>query len=299
MRDIFQGFSSPDDLDLPNIHNLILGLEFGNLEEELRKHSTDINERDRLGFTGMIWAAQTNNNSALRLLLQYGADPNIRDQGFYTALDRAVCTDDPSTAQILLWSRASVTPDQEHGFTALHHAAYHHNSISFIKPLIEAGCKIDDKEIEPYGQSSLARAAWQDRDVVAKYFIEEGADINSLDKAGDSVLFTAVRSGSGRVLRLLLDRGADYITVNKRGYNVLHVAATYSSCTIETLEILAHKKMKGIDPEAKQIDGLTAMGILAARNDVSQKFQDAFVILLGSTTYWETPRGESTDTHTG
>lgn len=282
MKEIFQEFSSPDDLDLPRIHKLVLGLEFGNLEKELRNPFVDINERDRLGFTATIWAAQTNNNSALRLLLQYRADPDIRDHGLYTALDRAVCTSDPSTAQILLWSRANVAADPEHGFTALHHAAYHHNDISFVKSLVEAGCRIDDKEKEPYGQSSLARSAWHDRDLVAKYFIEAGADINSIDKNGDSVLFIAVRSGSVKVLRLLLAHRANYKTVNKRGYNIIHVAATYGSCTSETIEILTQEVMKGIDPEAKQGDGLTATQIFGARDDTSQELRAAFDRLLQS-----------------
>ena len=50
----------------------------------------------------------------------------------------------------------------EHNFNPLQHAAYHHNDVRFIKPLITAGCPVDCRTYESSGgtggHTPLARA---------------------------------------------------------------------------------------------------------------------------------------------
>lgn len=70
---------------------------------------------------------------------------------------------------------------------------------------MEAGCPIDHREWGSHaGHTPLARAALEDRHITAAYQIECGANINNIDKRGDTVFSTAVQNGSKDILRLLL-----------------------------------------------------------------------------------------------
>ncbi|KAF2141157.1 uncharacterized protein K452DRAFT_210545, partial [Aplosporella prunicola CBS 121167] len=195
------------------------------LEMELKKPGTDINIQDSLGSTAIAWAALTNNNEAVKLLLQYRADPNIQDFNGDTPINCSIFTENPSTMGILLYRRVDISPNKQTGYSPLHHAVYHHNDLAFVQPLVEAGCDINAAVGTGSGQTALARAAVQDRDVIVSYLVSQGANINSVDRRGDSVFLTAVQANSKKVLRILLAAGANYRSINRRGYTVLHTAA--------------------------------------------------------------------------
>ena len=233
-------------------------------------------------------AAQRNDVQALRLLLQYRANPEICDFEHCTPLRHTTfgpLSDDqePEAMQLLLHNRVNVLPDPEHGVTALHDAAFHHNHLRFIKPLIEAGCPVDHRERGSHaGHTPLARAALKDRDLTAAYLIEHGADVNNIDERGDSVLATAVQNGSKKVLRLLWKHGATHLTTNNSGYSILHTAAGYRAVDTGTLALLREARLKGLDTGARCKAGLTASQLLQARDDVSDDFRWGFVALLES-----------------
>ena len=264
------------DLELPYLHQLVLGLVPGNLEDELKKPGIEINSQDRLGYTALTWAVQTNNNPALRLLLEYKAGPNIRDFGLEPPITHAILTKDPSTMRILLETGACMQSDPD-STTPLYHAAYHHNDLTWAEPLIQAGCK-------PYPWD-LYQAVIGDQDVMVRYLINSGLDINRVFTfSGESCLVLAVRCGSDRVLRMLIEMGADYATVNKRGYTILHTAADYRAVTVETLEILTKLKMTRVDPMAKNSKGLTALDLLNRCHGLDDTFRAAFQRLIDSVT---------------
>lgn len=273
---MFQLSDAASDLELPYLHQLVLGLAPGNLEDELKKPGIEKNSQDRLGYTALTWAVQTNNNSVLRLLLQYKADPNTKDFGLEPPITHAILTKDPSTMRILLEAGACMQSDLDF-VTPLYHAAYHHNELTWAEPLIQAGCK-------PYPWD-LFQATVGDQDVMARYLINSGLDINRVfNFSGESYLQLAVRCGSNRVLRMLMEMGADYTTVNKRGYTILHTLADYRAVTIETLEILTKLKLTGVDPMAKDREGLTALDLLNRCQGMEDTFRAAFKRFLDSVT---------------
>ena len=283
LRLLFQKEAGPEQLDFPRLHSIILGLEEGDLEEELQKPDTDINVQDRLGLTAIAWAAQRNDNDALRLLLQYRADPEIKDTLNYKPIDHSILTKDPSTVQILVNSRVDVSQD-EHGFNALLHAAYHHNDLRFIKPLLAAGCPLESRSRESRngGHTTLARTALNDCDIVAEYLIGLGADINSRDSGGNTVFMNAVQCGSSNVIRVLLDHGADYAIPNASGYTVLHTAAEYGSVNVKTLRVLRDARLRGVDIFARTETGSTAADLLRDRGEISDEFLVAFAEFVES-----------------
>lgn len=178
-----------------------------------------------------------------------------------------------------------MSPD-EHGANALFHAAYHHNDLRFIKPLLTAGCTVESRSYDSSngtgGHTALARTALNDCDIVAEYLIGLGADINSKDSGGNTVFMIAVACGSSNVLRVLLDHGADYTTPNARGYTVLHTAADFGSVDVETLRVYRDAKLNGVDIFARTEAGFTAADLLRSRETISDEFLIAFAEFVES-----------------
>lgn len=223
--------------------------------------------------------AQVNNNDALRLLLQYRADPHICDSWHLSPLDHAITGKEPSSMKILLEHGMRSVP-RSPGWTGLHLAVSFHNDLSFIIPLISSGCKTDVQS--KVGSTPLSIAASTGKDIVALYLIEHGADINSMDNRGNTPLMRAVRCGSTNVLKIMLGRGADHNTVNRRGHTIIHEAVDFHSVKIETLKVLKNARLRGIDIQARNSAGLTAMELMQQRNDVSDEFRSTFEALLES-----------------
>lgn len=94
-----------------------------------------------------------------------------------------------------------------------------------------------------------------------KKLIDEGADINAVNKDGETALHLATRvAQSSSVVQMLLDAGADVNAKNNNGSTALMLAADYSGN--ETVKVLLDA---GADVNAKDNDGYTAL-MCAARN---------------------------------
>lgn len=60
---------------------------------------------------------------------------------------------------------------------------------------------------------------------MVKYLVKHGANINSINLAGNSPLCFATRGGNHKVIRFLIKKGADTSHVNVSKYTALHIAA--------------------------------------------------------------------------
>ena len=56
LKTLFWKEDGPESLELPVIHQIVLGLNPGSLEEELKNNDTAIDAQDRLGYTAIAWA---------------------------------------------------------------------------------------------------------------------------------------------------------------------------------------------------------------------------------------------------
>lgn len=61
-------------------HEIVLGQHNGNLEEEARRSTSDLNHIDTLGRTLLSWASYCGDLAAATKLLQLGANLNIGDE---------------------------------------------------------------------------------------------------------------------------------------------------------------------------------------------------------------------------
>ena len=107
-------------------------------------HGADVNYKDGEGFTPIYTAARENNPDIVKILLDYGANPDeqLTTPGYSiknnTALTRTVEKQDFETIQVLVEHGANINIPNENGETALYLAVEHQN-VEIATYLLEHG----------------------------------------------------------------------------------------------------------------------------------------------------------------
>lgn len=167
-------------------------------------------------------AAECGNVDCLRLLLQLGADLNVKDKSSSTPLHIAASVAmNEEFLRLLVENGASTGARDAWGRTPLHRAVIQSNVTSALF-LLDQGCDPnigDESDRVPlhcaasYGQLKLIRN-----------ILDRGGSINLKDRRGRSALYLAVVSRNPRSMRLLCERGADLDTPTRTGVNALTLA---------------------------------------------------------------------------
>jgi len=132
--------------------------------------------------------------SAVRALIQQGADPNAGGNEGSSALFGAVGLGPPETVQVLLEAGASIKPVEPYGTGPIFEVTY---DIPDPKKLTVSECRTIIQELQSKGES-----------------------IEERDALGDTPLIRAVWSGNTIATEALLDLGANPHVVNKCGQTV-------------------------------------------------------------------------------
>ncbi len=85
----------------------------------LENNKSDIDLKDRNGFTPLMAAAVWKKYEIVKLLLDHGADPNIKDNMGNTAIFRAIFTHNNDILRLLMTRGADVTIPNATGMTPL------------------------------------------------------------------------------------------------------------------------------------------------------------------------------------
>ena len=101
---------------------------------------------------------------------------------------------------------------------------------------------------------------------IVKFLIEKGADINTRDNKGNTLMHYSVSSYSSRqkVIALLLAKGLDVNGRNHDGETALHTVST-----MEGVEVLIKK---GADINAKDEKGRTPLALAIQENDMNKAY---------------------------
>lgn len=239
------------------LHRIILGLEGGgggddDLRKELASGRTPVDVRDIDGWTPLHWAARRGDHRALSTLMQHGADPFL------------------STESV--------------GLTSLHLAALS-NSVPCVQTLLQHrhGNRMLDLEVEDcYGSGPLRVTSAHNCAAAAACLMRHGADLNQQDRVGETPLLSAVYNNSHEMITLLLKAGADFARATAWANGILHFAANESD--VETLALLTKARMRGLDVEARNSDGLTAGELAEGRDSAPEGFTEAWGRLIASIT---------------
>ena len=165
-----------------------------------------------------------------RLLLEHGADINVRSNGRSTPLHIAAGHGRVEVVPVLLEHGADVGAEDSRGRTPLHEAA-------------------------DYGSAEIVRA-----------LLEHGANVGAADNTGRTALHEALDYGRadadyGRVeiIRVLLEYGANVGAEDNEGITPLHLAADYGRAEFERVEAVRVLLKQGADVDAKDKKGRTPL----------------------------------------
>lgn len=174
--------------------------------EALLKSGADPNVRDpRGGATPLMNAAVVGSVAAMKLLLDYKADPDLTNSAGATALVWAAA--DLDRVRLLLERGADANAASERGRTALYVAARSDGSAPIVKLLMQAGA--DPKASDALKSTVLHAAALGNDTESVRLIIDAGADVNAADFAGFTPLIHAASNGNLDVVRLLIAKGAN------------------------------------------------------------------------------------------
>jgi uncharacterized protein len=171
------------------------------------------------GRTALISAAARGDLEVVKLLLQSGADPNVKDKENYTALFHAIEAMYPEVERVIL--------DQPN---------------------------LDLNARGLNGVTALMSYAWRDNNDIVRKLLDRGADVNAQDNDGDAALHGVAKSGNMEALDMLLEKGAKLNLQNKLGGTPLMWAAVFGheDAAKRLLE-------RGADASLKDVDGMTAL----------------------------------------
>jgi uncharacterized protein len=275
--------------------DLIAAARTGSTElvQTLVEKGANVNAKDDMGRTALMWAANNGASDMAQFLLSKGAEVNAKDPTGKTALlwttsrpfDRFILVQTlADTVQVLLTHGADAMVSDADGKTPLIWAAINgYDAIARILLAKNASPEVQDKE----GNTALLFAARNDRIDVVRLLLTKGApvdsqnaegttplmaaatagylnianallaknaELNLKDTEGRTALMWAVNSGSPDIVQALLSKGADPTLITKGGRNAVMVAALKGQASI--LQLLL---TKGVDINATDENGKTAL----------------------------------------
>ena len=212
-----------------------------------------LSETDNEGRSALhIAVSMGSGPDVVKMLLETGAMPNLRDFNGESALHYAVEEGRMDTADVLMDYDADPFLENNSGVTPLI-KAFELGAAVTIRLL---GDQIDIADT--WGGTPLFHAVeWKYPAIVAA-LLDAGADPDHADKQGATALHKAVHTESVRTARLILDAGADPNQGDRMGRTPLHDAVTWGSKDMAVI-----LKDNGANLNAQDLSGQTPLHMAA------------------------------------
>lgn len=167
----------------------------------------DVNQKDRIGYTPLLWALSNDHFEIAHLLLNHNdIDVNVRSKGNETPLLAATLYNRPMIVQRLLYHGARVDVLDKEGNSPLSRACLR-NNFTVAQMLLSAGANPNTKSY-PCGHTPLAESCILNHYSLVELLIQAGAEVNAVNRHGSTPLLLAVKAGSLKVIGTLLKIGA-------------------------------------------------------------------------------------------
>lgn len=266
MRTLFPTLDSVEERrQFTRIHKIILQILHLDLEKELLKNSSTVDEVDADGRTPLSWAASRGDSKSVEALLRHGASPDTPNRIGQGPLRQSMQAHDATCTKLLLAYGAKVDQRDNWEQTVLLSAMYYPNPTSFAIPLLKAGAEVNIRDSQ--GHSPLMEAVSENQADAVKLLLDHGADPDLLNHAGYTALHLGIRRNSYDALAVLLDGNVDvnYAVRDKKKRTVLHWAAEYAELNV--LSLLQDRPLYGLNADDQCENGLTAIDIAQKRRD--------------------------------
>jgi len=200
----------------------------------LIQHGADVNVKDYEGFTPLYFAIHNNDSDFMNTLIANGADVNTKYPGGETLLQSAAITGRTDSVKLLLQAGADINAANDRGQTSLHYPLDIKNSnykkYKLSKDTLELllANGADVNLKDRAGRTPLHLAAESADGDIVKLLLNKGANVNAKDdESGFTALHHAARLGKKNVAELLIARGADINAKDKHGHTPLYTAVNH------------------------------------------------------------------------
>ena len=181
----------------------------------IQQKSVDVNTPGRDGTPALHWTVRVNDLETASALLRAGADPKLVTRYGVTPMSLAAANGNAAMLKLLLEGGADANTPDGAGETPLMTAAQV-GSLDSVKTLIAAGATLDARD-QNFQQTALMVAVRANHPDLVRYFIEQGASVNTQTRTGDVPRWVLPNSvpgfghGIGIVRGGLPERGSRYL----------------------------------------------------------------------------------------
>ena len=286
-----EGFDMKKFIQLPE-EGLWHAARIGDLRAIKRyiAEGADVNAPDEsLNISPLAWSTSHGQTEATRLLIENGADVNIKDDNGSTPLHSAAVFGRAEVAKLLVENGADPQIRNGDGGTPADALHLDWRTTGFIGSLMGVEVERENIAVMQSGRNEIAKlfgvkefdskrvSSAQDLsgavfigDLAAvKRALTDGADPNARDpQSGSTMLSIAALMGHTEVVALLLENGADVNAKSRDGGTALHAAAFLGRA--ETVKLLLEKgadttlrnNMGGTAIEGAKLNWLITKGII-------------------------------------
>ncbi|KAJ3113861.1 hypothetical protein HK100_001866 [Physocladia obscura] len=279
----------------------------------------NVNARDKHGNYPLTLAASNKSEiQVLKMLVERGAEINVKNQQKKTALQLALAQNDIQKAEFLLHCGANIEIQDHKGYTALHYVirvgnveflskllnhgsnfdavsksgenvfnlAFKYNQLDILKLLMDRRSESNTATLEfPLHQAAKTRATLS----FVKYFVSTGIDFNAKDADGWTPLMLAAKSQNIKLIFYLCKIGADTEILSKDKFTVLQYTVSRGFAN-QTECLLAYANANVVTAEEKTLLHIAAsmkspetLSTLLLNDyqklDVNAKDKDGFTVL--------------------
>lgn len=189
------------------------------VKESRKQQISNPNQSDKNGVTLLMQAAKTGNDWDLQLLLENGADVNLRDKDGWTALMYA-CRYQNSLGIVnaLIEKGAYIRTRNKYNATPLLMAADYSQNPEIIKVLMNGRSSSDDEVFKAFILAITGNSVSEHvRLAKISIFIESGVQLNRFWNGMTPLMYAAQYCSSTKVIKLLMDSGAKVSLSDSQG----------------------------------------------------------------------------------
>ena len=285
------GFDMKKFIELPEV-GLWHAARIGDIRAMKRyiAEGADVNAPDEsMSISPLAWSVSHGQTEATRLLIENGADVNIRDDNGSTPLHSAAVFGRAAVAKLLLENGANLRARNDDGASPVEALHLDWRTTGFIGGFIGIEVERESIPVMQSGRNEIAKLfgvkGFDSKDIASpdlsgavfigdlaavKRALTDGADPDAQDpKSGSTMLSIAALMGHTEIVALLLEHGADVNAKSRDGGTALHAAAFLGR--IEAVKLLLEhgadttlrNNMGGTAIEGAKLNWLITKGILA------------------------------------
>ncbi|PSN51181.1 hypothetical protein C0J52_06045 [Blattella germanica] len=199
-----------------------VGADLPNILKLLQEFGCDINGCDYEQGTPLIKAIKWGNEKMAITLLEYGANPNVKDKHGNSAIHYAIQGNLSNTLELLLQHNCDIDAANNQGETPLIKSLTRRNE-QMAMHLLQFKLNFNAKDY--FGNSPMHYAVEGNLEKTSETLLKLECDFDCCNLQGETPLIKAIKRQNQEMANTLLSLGANPNTKDKYGNSVMHFAA--------------------------------------------------------------------------